>query len=87
MKYTQDKKGKTVTLTFSPNPRKVKDGIKIYHYRNVDERETTDYPIAIADSAKQLDWFSEHEILRVEYKRPRLFGLLGHRWEIVEKNI
>lgn len=83
--YTLDREAKEIRLNFKTS--KVRDGIKIFFYRGeAQSEEPVDYPVAYTDCPKDgvLDWpFDEYKIFQVLYRRPKLGGLLGHRWEVL----
>lgn len=83
MKYSiQDNK-----IILSEKPKKIKNGIKVYSSRDADEREMGDYAILTADlkGKKELGWFEDFNVIKIMIKRPILFGILGYKWELLEK--
>lgn len=85
--YHYNKEEKTVI--FSKPIKKGKDNIKIYFYRNIDERDTYDYPVATtnANGTNKFDWLSGFDIMGINIKQPKLFGLLGNKWEVVTEEL
>ena len=78
-------KNNKLHLTYRP-PFKIRNGLKVLFYRQVDEREMTDYPVAYTDLPKSgvVDWIDGVHILQVLIRKPRWYGLLGFKWEVVE---
>lgn len=82
-KFKYDKSKEVIVFN---RPIKRSEIIRVYFYREVDERQTIDYPIATAngEGKNELSWFGNFKIFRIEVKKTRLFGLLKSKWEIVE---
>ena len=80
MFYHYDKEKNIITIPKSW--RKIKDGVRVYLYGSCK------YEYAYADRPKDglLDWLDKYNdiIDRVEIKVPKLFGLLGYKWVVLE---
>ncbi len=74
------------TIIFNKSIKKG-GNIKVYFHRNIDERETTDLPVATTntDGEREYNWPIDGEILTIQVRQPKLFGLLKGKWEIAEK--
>ena len=85
MEYTLSKDKKTIT--FNRVPKKVKNGVRVLFYREVDERKTHDYPVALADTPKtnKMDWVGCH-IHSIQINQPTLLGIFRKKWQVVDNS-
>lgn len=75
-------------IVFDKPIKKGKDNIRVYFYREVDERQATDYPIATANSngTNTYDWADGVKIFNIDIRIPKFFGLIKGKWERVTED-
>ena len=75
-------------ITFN-KPIKGRGAIKIYFFREVDERATADFPrpfvTADGNGTPHYQWINGFKIHAVHVRVRKFFGLLGSKWVIANK--
>lgn len=65
---------------------KLKKGTEVRVYFSREPKTETTYPVCTTtiDQTNELSWFEGYDILRIEARKPKLFGIFKSKWFVIE---